>query len=132
MGTPQQPSKEGVPASTQGTTIAMAGTNNKISERSLSELLNVFRAPFSEDHSWAVCYQCARKLQKLNDECSITDIPTLSLTSVFITYTGGVELRKEKKLHGKTCMPHVAIPAPWRPHSSIIESLLNFIIAPQV
>ena len=80
----------------------MAGANNKTSGRSLSELLKIFRAPFSEDHSWAVCYQCARKLQKLNDECSIADIPTLSLTTVVITYTGGVELRKaEKKLHGK-------------------------------
>ena len=87
----------------------MAGANNKRSERSLSELLKIFRAPFSEDHSWAVCYHCARKLLKLNDECSVTDIPTLSLNTVFITYTGGVELRKAKKLHGKRCDVTVAL-----------------------
>ena len=76
----------------------MAGTTNK---RSLSELLNILRAPFSEDHSWAVCYQCARKLQRLNDECCVADIPTLSINTVFITYKGGVELKKAKKLRGK-------------------------------
>jgi len=79
----------------------MAATFNNRSERSLSELLNIFRAPFSEDHSWAVCYQCARKLQKLKDERCVADIPTLSLSTVFITSTGGVELKKAKKFHGK-------------------------------
>ena len=74
---------------------------NKRSERSLSELLHIFRAPFSEDHSWAVCHQCARKLQKLRDECSVAEIPTLSLNTVFITYNGGVELKKAKKFQGK-------------------------------
>ena len=79
----------------------MTRVTNKRLERTLSELLGVFRAPFSEDQSWAVCYQCARKLQKLSDESSITDIPTLSLSTVYITYTGALELKKPKKLHGK-------------------------------
>lgn len=83
----------------------MAGAINKKSERSLSEFLSIFRAPFSEDHSWAVCYQCARKLQKLTDELSIADIPTLSLTTVYIICTGGVEIKKTKKLHGKEHTP---------------------------
>ena len=78
---------------------------NKRSERSLSELLNIFRAPFSEDHSWAVCYQCAKTLLKLKDESCVVDIPTLTLNTVFITCTGSVELKKAKKLHGKDTKP---------------------------
>ena len=79
----------------------MARTLNK-TERSLSELLNILRTPFSEDHSWAVCYQCARKLQKLADEGCVADIrPTLSLSTVFVTHRGGVEFRKAKRFNGK-------------------------------
>ena len=83
----------------------MAGAIVKKSERSLSELLNIFRAPFSEDHSWAVCYQCAKKLQKLRDEFSLADMPTLSLTTVYITSTGSVEMKETKRLHGKDTHP---------------------------
>lgn len=79
----------------------MAVAINKRSERSLSELLNIFRVPFSEDHSWAICHQCARKLQNLRDELPVADIPTLSLNTVFVTCTGSVQLKQIKKLHGK-------------------------------
>ena len=101
MGTPQQPSQKGSTCKYRETTISMTRVTTKRSERTLSELLRVFRAPFSEDQSWAVCYQCARKLQKLSDESSIADIPTLSLGTVYITYTGALELKKPKKLQGK-------------------------------
>ena len=79
----------------------MAGVINKRPERSLSELLDIFRAPFSEDHSWAICHQCARKLQKLSNDLCVADIPTLSLNTIFVTRTGSVELKKINKLHGK-------------------------------
>lgn len=71
------------------------------SERSLSDLLNIFSAPFSEDHSWSVCYQCARKLQRLRDEHGVEAIPYLSLATVFVSSTGDVNIRRAKGSKGK-------------------------------
>jgi len=74
---------------------------NDGSERSLSDLLNIFRAPLSEDHSWAVCFQCAKKLQQLRDEYGVATIPTLSLASIFVSSKGEVDFRKTKRSGGK-------------------------------
>jgi len=70
------------------------------SERSLNDLLNIFRAPLSDDHSWAICYQCARKLQRLRDEYGVEAIPALSLASVFVTSKGEVDFGKTKRFKG--------------------------------
>ena len=79
----------------------MSTSTSGRSERSLSDLLNIFRAPLSEDQSWAVCYQCARKLQRLRNEYGVAAIPALSLASVFVTSMGEVDVRKAKRLRGE-------------------------------
>ena len=79
----------------------MGTCTNDGSGRSLRDLLNIFRAPLSEDHSWAVCYQCAKKLQRIRDVCGVAAIPTLSLASVFVSSRGEVDFRKTKRSGGK-------------------------------
>ncbi|XP_065914448.1 protein spire homolog 1-like isoform X3 [Dysidea avara] len=84
----------------------MSTSTSGRSERSLSDLLNIFRAPLSEDQSWAVCYQCARKLQRLRNEYGVAAIPALSLASVFVTSMGEVDVRKAKRLRAASPAYH--------------------------
>ena len=85
----------------------------------LLQILEVFNAPINEEQAWAVCYQCAKYLQKAWSERSVDNgLPCFScLDAVVLSKDGTVFRVVDSGDNGKRAIPflptHTSRPKPF-------------------
>ena len=67
----------------------------------LGEIARRFASPLTEEHAWAVCHQCAKRLLQLKDAL-LSVLDQLSLNSVVVSVEGTVELPVARHARGST------------------------------
>ena len=78
----------------------------------LLQILEVFNAPINEEQAWAVCYQCAKYLQKAWSERSVDNgLPCFScLDAVVLSKDGTVFRVVDSGDNGKRAIPFLPTP----------------------